>query len=249
MFFFLSKTLDVLLTPLGWAIALSVLALLWRKRSLFVAAAAMLIIFSLEPVANGLARFVEKSARDMPRPTTPVYDAVIVLGGLVNGRAEMSAGQASYNDNVERLLAAFEMLRGGRARFAILSGGPIDPPRDALIEGEVLKAQLIAWGIAPERLLVEGRSKNTRENAVETARLVHEKNFSSLVLVTSAFHMPRALDCFSAAGLSPEPWPVDFRAFDSERYPPHWLPRAEYLVQSTDALRELFGRAVYRFSK
>jgi uncharacterized SAM-binding protein YcdF (DUF218 family) len=66
-----------------------------------------------------------------------------------------------------------------------------------------------------------------------------------VLVVTSAFHVPRAAGCFRAAGVEADFLPVDYRIRDPGE-DQHWLPRAEYLTQTSRALRELLGRLVYR---
>ena len=91
--------------------------------------------------------------------------------------------------------------------------------------------------------MLERESRNTRENAERSLRIVRERGWKSLVLVTSAMHMPRAAATFRKAGLDVDLLPVD------HRYAPwngSWLPRTEALERSSDALRELAGRLVYR---
>ena len=116
----------------------------------------------------------------------------------------------------------------------------------ALVEADVLARQLELWGIAPERIVREGRSRNTRENALESERLIREKGWRTLLLVTSAAHMPRALGTFEAVGLHPDTLVVDVRAHGFHPHSGWWQPRASNLSAGTDALRELFGRLVYR---
>ena len=125
----------------------------------------------------------------------------------------------------------------------IVSGGPLLP--DLPTEAVLLQRQLISWGISADRIVLEAHSKNTRENAVETASVAAAHHFSSLLVVTSAFHMQRAQGCFVAAGLPVDVLPVDYRIRRLERES-GWLPRAELLADSTRALRELSGRLVYR---
>ena len=69
-----------------------------------------------------------------------------------------------------------------------------------------------ALGIARERLVLEDKSRDTFENATLTARLVNPKPGERWLLVTSAWHMPRAMGCFRRAGVAVERWPVDYRA-------------------------------------
>jgi uncharacterized SAM-binding protein YcdF (DUF218 family) len=251
VFFYASKTLDILGTPLFWALALliggAVLVLRRRPRAGVAAvlgAAAVLYVFSFGGLANRLMRSLEASA--VRTAGDGVYDAVIVLGGLVEPEASESSGQTAYNDSIERLLAAYDLLRTGRARFALLSSGATNPAVKDAVEARVLMRQLVAWGIDPARLVVEDRSRNTRENAVESAAIVRARGWQRLMVVTSAFHMRRAAGCFRAVGLTFDTWPVDYRTYAPERFASSWLPRADHLAESTYALREYIGRAVYR---
>lgn len=249
MFFFLSKVLDVLLSPLTWAVVLVAIAAPFRlsrpkqpkrQRVLLGAALGVLLVFSWAPVPNGLVAILESSARDTTTKDEP-YDAVVLLGGMIEDAADR-AGGVEYNERIERLLVTFEWLREDRAKVAILSGGPISS--GGIVEAERLRDQLIAWGIDPARLIVEGRSLNTRENATYTAEIVKERGFTRLAVVTSAFHMKRAEGCFRAVGLQPDTLPVDHGVARWGKV--FWsLPRAQHFDASTRAIRELFGRVVY----
>lgn len=250
MFLFLSKLLDLLLAPLSWGLLLLLAALLLRRRARLARALqglalALLYLFSIEPVSDGLMRLTEAGAVSTWRPDV-VYDAVIVLGGGLDPGATERSGRPEYNAAPERILRGYELLREGRARRMLISGGSLDRRPQAVIEAEVLARQLQQWGIAPERLVIEGRSRNTRENALESEKLVRAHGWQSLLLVTSAAHMPRAQGCFAAVGLRPDTLPVDVRASAVPWRMGSWLPRAGALNASTDALRELAGRVVYR---
>jgi uncharacterized SAM-binding protein YcdF (DUF218 family) len=250
VFFFLSKILDLAFAPLTWAMVLIFVALARRSsRGVAVAASVgalgVLYGFSIEPVANGLERALEIPAVRTVHPEV-TYDAVVLLGGLVDERATGTHHTPSYNDNNERLVAAFDLLRSGRARTVIVTGGFPDANDADNVEANVLARQLEAWGIARNRILVEPHARNTRENAVETAKIVKDHGFGRLVLVTSAFHMQRAVGCFRAVGLDVDAQPVDFRSFDPAAYQARWTPRASSLEASTNALREFAGRVIYR---
>lgn len=242
----LSKILDVLVAPLTWALVLGLAAVLLRRRAgvvLGLAALAVLGAFSLEPVSDALARSAEANARATLREGV-TYDAVVFLGGILDPGATRASGELQLNDAAERLTRTYDLLRAGRARHVILSVGTIAPKPGERPESWLLAEQLAAWGIAKDRIIVEDRSRNTRENAVETARIVRARGFSTLLVVTSAAHVPRALGCFRAVGLSPDVLPVDRRAGDGQGT--GWFPRARALEASTEVLRELTGRVVYR---
>ncbi len=252
MFFLLSKTLDVLADPLWWGLgpALAGVALLWRgaRRRLGAGLAfgglGVLLLFSLPAVSNRLWASLEADAPRTVREGA-AYDVVVLLGGLVSPLGTRP-GEPAWNDNVERLLATRALLVSGRAKVAVVSGGGYGIA-GLDTEAAYLAAELEALGVEKERLVVEATALNTRENAVEVGRLMQERGFSSALVVTSAFHMRRAMGCFRAAGVQADALPVDYRMLEPSR-DPHVMPRAEYLRQSASAVREYVGRVVYRLA-
>ncbi len=251
MFVTLSKTLDLAASPLTWAIAL-LLSALWARRraraSLGLTAGAVLVLwlFSTGLVSDALMRGVEASAVRTVRGDV-VYDAVVVLSGMVDAKVSRAIGRAELTAEADRIIAGFELLRQGRARAILLSGGPPRPTPGYPTEPELLAEALRAWGVDGARIVVETESRNTHENALAVARVSRERGWQTLVLVTSAAHMARALGCFRATGLHPDALPVDWRGAGGVAL--GWLPRAESLAQSTAALRELLGRAIYRLMR
>ncbi len=247
MFFVLSKLLDIALSPLGWTLFLVGGGLALRKRRPRLAVACgvlgllVLVGFSLDPVANKLWRALETPPLSSARPGDR-WDAVIVLSGLVDDAATEAFGRPAYNDNVERLLETFQLLRSDRARFVLISGGSGrlggGPP-----EADVIAQQLEAWGIDRSRIVLERGSRNTHENAAASTAIVHDRGWRKVLLVTSAFHMPRALGCFRKEGLAVDTLAVDFRSNPGFGLP---LPRATALGRSEEAIRELAGRVIYR---
>lgn len=258
MFYVLSKILDVALSPLTWALVLLALALpaargraarsprvRRRKRALGALGLAVLFVCSTPYVDNAISWSLERSAAST-YDREAVYDVVILLGGVGDERVWSMTGEPSLNENVERLVATHRLLRDGHARYAIVSGGVNDALYQAFNEAAMLAGMLRDWGIAGERVIVEDQAKNTRENALLSAAIVRERGFRRVLVVTSAFHVPRSMDCFRAVGLD-----ADFLAVDHRAIPPvlelrQLLPRAEALFRTSAAIRELSGRAVYR---
>lgn len=247
MFFVLSKTLDVLLSPLSWAMLLLVAGLVRHRGAIpawsLFGALTILVFFSLEPVSNALIRRLESSAQRTERRDV-TYDAVVLLGGMVQEGATEASGMPSYNEHAERLLATYDVLRTGHAKTAILSGGP-GKAGDRVVEARVLGAQLEKWGIDRSRLIIEDHARNTRENAELTKEIVDKHGFERLLMITSAEHMPRAVDCFHRVGLDPDTLPVDYRSYDPAHWQSSFIPRAGPLADSCAALRELVGRLIY----
>lgn len=256
MFFVLSKVLDVFLSPYTWGLLLIATAIPWRRarrdarwgwrRIAGAAGLGILLVFSLEPVSNALQYRLEHTTPSTYRPDIS-YDVVVLLGGLGDERVAMETGQPAYNDNVERLVTTHRLLADSRARFAIVSGGPEYPELKEHSEARVLSRQLIAWGIAPSRVILEDEARNTHENAVYSQRIVMERGFEKVLIVTSAFHMRRAAECFEAVGMKVDRLAVDFRAHRADGAgSTSWLPRAVHLAHSTGALREMAGLWIYR---
>jgi uncharacterized SAM-binding protein YcdF (DUF218 family) len=119
--------------------------------------------------------------------------------------------------------------------------------RSSVTEASLAAELLEAYGVPSDSILVESNSRNTHENAINTAVIWLARRFRSGLLVTSATHMPRALASFRKAGLDVAPWPADFRTehplvnsvFD-------FLPDPGALEMTTTAIKEWLGLAVYR---
>lgn len=253
MFFFLSKRLDVLLSPFTWSLVLLALAVPWRrrgmrrwkrKRALGALGLGLFVVLGAPTVAEALWRALERVPNTYREDVT--YDAVLLLGGVTDELVASQTGQPAYNDNVERLVVTYSLLRENRARVAVVSGAAMDPALERWGEARVLADQLVAWGIAPDRVIVEPQARNTRENAVYCAEIVRRRGDAKLLAVTSAFHVPRALDTFRAVDLPVDVLPVDFRAAPNGGRELEILPRAGEFAVSARAMRELLGRIVYR---
>jgi uncharacterized SAM-binding protein YcdF (DUF218 family) len=250
VFLWLSKLLEWFVTPLAWSLLLGLAAALLRRRAraawaLGAAALAVLLAFSSDAMADAIQRAAERGAKSTFRPDV-VYDAVIVLGGMVDHDASRASGAAELTGAADRIVRGFEIVRAGRARNVIVSAGVVFPVPGDVPEADLLAAMLARWGVPPGQIVAEAASRNTRENAIEIGRVAAARGWKSLLLVTSAAHVPRALGCFRAVGLEPDVLPVDFRAGDGRGH--SWLPQARALAKSTRAIHELAGRAAYRLA-
>jgi uncharacterized SAM-binding protein YcdF (DUF218 family) len=248
LFFVLSKTIDALLSPLTWAMLLLLAGMLRRGPTIPLwaplGALAILVFFSLDPVANSLVRRAEMAAQRTDRANI-VYDAVILLGGALEDGSTQATGMPSYNEHAERILTTFEVLHSGHAKQVIISAGSWNA-NAVVVEARVVARQLESWGIDPSRVLVEDRSRNTRENAEFSKQIADAHHLKRLLLITSAEHMPRAQDCFQKVGLDVDTLPVDYHGYDPSQTKGNFIPRAGPLADSVAALRELVGRVVYK---
>lgn len=254
--FLLSKLLPLLLLPIGLALLLLLWAAIRGGRAPVIAALGMLWLFATPLTAEGLWRWLERpyqrqsAAAVLGRRSAPVA-AVVVLG---TGRhAAPGPARASEWIDADRFfggLEAYQQLRSlGQRPLLIFTGGwwPTQPQMPP--EGDVLRQRAIALGLPPADLLSTARVRNTAEEATAIAALLPRG--SSVVLVTSAFHLPRAVRLFERQGLRVIPFPVDFQASGAWAGSPladplNWLPSADGLARSSRALREAIGRTLYR---
>lgn len=249
MFFTLSKLLDIAADPLWWSFGLCLLGviLLARnspRRRLALASVTLglgvWLLASTPALSNRLWVTLEGGVKSTQRPGV-VYDAVVLLGGTVSPLGSTPT-EPAWNDNIERLLSTHALLASGQAKVVIVSGGKLG--FDLPSEAEYLARELERLGIEKDRIILEAKSANTRENATFSKPLLEKLEAKNVLIVTSAFHMPRAAGCFRAVGLEPDQLPVDYRLRDLHD-DGHVAPRGEYLGQTTKALREWLGRAVY----
>ena len=110
-----------------------------------------------------------------------------------------------------------------------------------------MKDLLAVMGVPGEHVLLETDSRNTHDNAVNSAQLLKAQGMEQILLVTSAYHMRRSLALFEAQGLDVVPAPTDYQRLVAPQLLPAWLPTVSNLYQSTDALHEIVGYWAYRW--
>lgn len=247
----LGKVLTAATMPVGFfcfalvAAGLAV-ALHHRKfaRALMLAAACWLLLWSI-PIASirmrqGLERqFPQRSASDYP-----VVDAIVVLGGGVQGARKDWRFGPHLQLGADRTWFAARLYRAGRAPWVIVSGGTSIWSSSDEPEAEAMRSFLADLSVPASAVLLEARSRNTEENALYTKQLLAEQHFDKILLVTSALHMPRALALFRAQGIAAIPAPADFDAVPRKGLLQSWLPDAETLERSSAALKEYIAIAV-----
>jgi len=218
MFFYAAKVLWFLAQPSSLiAIALAMGAILagtaWHKfgRGLLVAGLAALLVCGLSPLSDALIVPLEnRFARPDLASGSPIA-GIVVLGGAEDSRADPLRELAGLNEAAERMTEAIALARRFPAARLVLSGGTAGPLASGLPGATSMGRLLEALGVARERVTLETRSRDTYENAVFTKGLVNPRAGERWLLITTAWHMPRAMGCFRQAGFAVEPWPVDYR--------------------------------------
>lgn len=165
-----------------------------------------------------LAPLEDRFARFEGTDLEPV--AIVVLGGGVDPSVTATRGDLAMTGAGERLYAALLASQTLPDIPIIVSGGSGDPLDPEAREAPLMKAALLTMGIQRSRIVVEDRSRNTYENALRSGETIERLGDSTgrlsaetspVILITSAYHMPRAIGVFRAAGMNPVAYPTDYR--------------------------------------
>jgi uncharacterized SAM-binding protein YcdF (DUF218 family) len=243
------KYLTFLLLPpaalaVGTILGLLLLAVGWRRLgwAAILTAAIVTSLLSWPPLGDALLRYVEDQAREAERATPRCcYDAIVVLGGGIAPAVPPERNFPSLTDSSDRIWAAARLYKQGVAPKIIVSGGGFlsENSGPATTEAEAMRRFLVDLGVPDSAIVDEGESMNTIENIRNVRKLVQDR---PVALVTSGYHMPRALRIARAAKLNVAAFPVDFHALRSTRPPwENWLPSLEGMGETCVALHEIAG--------
>ena len=254
MFFILSKVLGFFALPSNLLITIGLVGialLLTRSRRLaswlVVTSLVLLVLFGLSPLGNALMLPLEE--RFPPWDASHgAPDGVIVLGGIIAEDVSAARGATALNEAAERVTVAVELARRYPNLRIIFSGGT-----NALIFGEEAEAafavrQLEALGVPHERITAEEQSRNTVENAVFSRLIANPRPGQRWLLLTSAYHMPRAIAVFRAVGFPVEAYPVDWRTTGPMDLVRPYPSVSEGLRRTDVAVREWIGLLLYRLT-
>lgn len=257
MFFVLSKVLWAAAAPTNLLLALALLGALaalarrrWGARLAAGAALALLLCGAL-PVGRLMLRPLEDR---FPAPSPgdlaagPAPAGIVVLGGAIDQVIGAARGQVALGDAAARLTAGAALSRRFPGAALVYTGGSnalLSEVGDEAADAERLWIDL---GVDPARVVLERASRNTEENATLTRDLVHPKPGQRWLLVTSAYHMPRSVGLFRAAGFDVVPYPVDYRSTGTARDLAPTSELSSGLRRLDVAAREWIGLAAYRAS-
>ena len=260
MGFILSKLLPLGLYPLGLALVLQLAALLGRRRRwspwLSGSAIAILWLTATPLVSRQLVWGLEEHSAALTPQPMPKADAIVVLGGGLRPALAPRRG-VEVNEAGDRLLTGLALLRQGSAPRVIFTGGKVKLSSADPADAEARSAGLLATqlGVKPSQMVLLEQPRNTAEEARAVGQLARSQRWRSVLLVTSATHLPRALATFERnAGIKVVPVACDFQLPARQamgRATPaslleDLLPDAEDLHLSTVALKEHLGLLIYR---
>lgn len=255
MFFIASKLIWLVLQPLSviFLLLLAGTVLHWRRRrvaGLWMQSLAVLFIVLTSFTNLGEIIIQPLEARfTRPDPAPQRISAIVVLGGATDGRVGYARNITELNDAGDRLTETAALARRYPLVPIVVSGGIGGLAAATGAEGIETDATsmqrfLIEQGIAPERIELDTTSRNTEENAVQTRELLLAAD-APILLVTSAFHMPRSVGLYRAQGFEVVAWPVDYRSTGTESLGVALFEPLANLGTFTVAMREWIGLVAY----
>jgi uncharacterized SAM-binding protein YcdF (DUF218 family) len=250
MFFALSKVLDFILSPVFWLVVLLFLGIIVKnqkwKRKFIVSGLVCLLFFSNPFISNKVMELWEIPLYNSSSITQP-YDIAILLGGSLRYN-DTVIGRPIYSHSVDRLNQAISLYKRGKAKKILISGGSGFLMRPNEKESVVLASVLREFGIPDTDIILENESRNTYENAQFSTTIINSKfPGSTVLLITSSFHMRRSVACFEKAGLNVIPFPVDRKSHANMNTPDRiLLPDAVSLVTWDIVIHEWVGWIIYK---
>jgi uncharacterized SAM-binding protein YcdF (DUF218 family) len=251
MFFILSKILGFFAAPSNVAIVLGLFGALllmtrWARtgRVMMVVSLIALALLGFSPLANALIIPLEQRFPPWDETRGPP-DGIVVLGGGITPEVSAARKEVALNEAGERVTTGVALARRYPDARIIYSGGS-----GALVFGEgneAVSALRIfeSLGIPPSRIIAEEQSRNTVENAVFSMLLAMPRPGERWLLVTSAYHMPRAMGVFRAAGFPVEAYPVDWRTRGPQDALRPFPTSGSGMERADTAVREWIGLLAY----
>jgi uncharacterized SAM-binding protein YcdF (DUF218 family) len=250
MFFVFSKIAGFLFFPSNFLAVLALIGLLllairWRKLGSWCVgvSVAVLLLAAFLPAGRTLMNVLENR---FPRWDAQhgAPDGIVVLGGAFDPVIARARGSLGWTDAAERVAAIARLARDYPNARIIFTSGSAALLSDEPAEADFLFPSLDAMGVPRERVTLETRARNTAENATYSKQIAQPKQGERWLVVTSAFHMPRAIGCFRRAGFDVEAYPVDWRTTRRPRFAIN-SKFAAGLNQFDDAVHEWEGLIGY----
>lgn len=243
--YWLAKVLGTLLLPPGIIILGLIFLTLavyrnWLKTARFLAVSVLLYtcILSIEPVAEGLVVPLENWFQPFDQSKAQGANYIVVLGGGTIEHSPEYAGETILMLAALRRVDYAIELHKRTGLPLIFSGGKPARSDSNISEADAAKQHCIKQGVAESAIFMESKSMNTDENAAATKRLYNPKR---IILVTSAYHMPRAMLIFSQYAMDAIPAPTDYKASRTGYSLLSFFPDNYYLFISSLALKEYLG--------
>ncbi|WP_164969552.1 YdcF family protein [Aquirufa rosea] len=200
-------------------------------------------------ICNSLLKLWEIDAPDIPIGKKYTW-GIVLTGGMVKN-ADLHPNRIAMGQTSDRMLQTFHLYQQGAIKKILITGGSTSIPNlivDDSNESANVKRQLVAMGVPSKNIFVENKAKNTYQNALYSAQKL--KNYidkDSVVLITSANHLRRAILCFEKQGFKVRPYSADIQKKDTPMSTLHFIKPNEQCLDIIFKLnREWVGIVVYK---
>jgi len=207
---FASAVLSGVLSPFNWLIVLLLVACMVKKRSLkktaLILALFVFIVFGNAALLNWYA----KTWQPKPVVLSPSaeYSCGIVPGGFASPDADANG---YFNATADRFIQAVKLYKTGHIKHILISGGNGKENEKSFREAAWVRGELVSVGIPDSVIFTEDKANNTKENAIYSKQILDSLHLTPpYLLITSAFHMPRAALVFKKAGVDVVPFPCNY---------------------------------------
>jgi uncharacterized SAM-binding protein YcdF (DUF218 family) len=201
------------------------------------------VLCGISPLSYWLVLPLEQR---FPHPPLPQdVSGIIMLGGFEAAGVSRARRQLQLTEAAERLTEAIALAYSLPRSRVIFVGGDGTVAQSAGSAANSVAGYLKSVGIAASRITLESNSRTTYENAVELRRILRPGPRDRFILVSSAYHLPRAVGAFRSQGFRVIPWPVDFRTRGWRDLAFGFDAVAEGLARFDMAFREWLGLVVY----
>ena len=239
---YLHKILPLIFSPLFFIMGLIIWGSIIGSKKISIIGIVILIFCSLPIISNKTTVYLQKDYSLQETSSINKADAIVVLSGMVSAIKTGNKFKYEFGGGVDRILSGMDLFKDNKAPLLILTRGKL-PWQLGIPEGEYLKEFAIKFGIPEKSILLTDNVQNTDEEAKSVKRLL-KKNDTEIILVTSAFHMPRAKKIFEAANIKVIPFAVDFSSSRKITLM-DFIPSASGLYVTSNFVKRMIGRAYY----
>ena len=240
---YLHKILPLIASPLFLIFFLIILGTIIKSKKITLFGVVILIFCSLPIISNKLIHYLEKDYTLQDASAINNADAIVVLSGMLKTIKVDDKLKYEFGDGVDRILSGIDLFKNNKASLLILTKGQV-PWSLGIPEGEYLKEFAIKFGVPKKSILLTENVQNTDQEAKSVKKLLNS-NDVEVILITSAFHMPRAKKVFEASNIKVIPFAVDFINSHQKLTFMSFLPSADALSSTSIFVREMIGRLYY----
>ncbi len=249
MFFVLSKLIGCFLSPLFWIVLFLAIGFFTKRKRLkktsYGLSLVVFLIFSSPFLLSQFARFWD--AKETKLPSGVKYSCAIVLGGFAS---EDYNGNGYFNATSDRFIQLIKLKTEGKVSHLLVSGGNAKLLPTDFRESDWVASQLKDFNIPDSDIIIENQSRNSFENAFFSKKLLDSAHLPPpYILITSAFHMRRALSTYKKIGLDVIPFPCNYIAGKGAIGPGDFIPSISTFGTWYYYIKEIVGVAVYSITK